>query len=71
VVVAKFKVQHLSEGAENYWEKLSEDDTNFNSEHLEQRAGLLTTPSLLRIPNDPGAISQSLEARNVDLYASL
>jgi hypothetical protein len=73
VVVAKFKVltQHLSEVTENYWLKLSEDDRSFKSKHLEQKAGLLTTTSLLRIPNYPGAISRLLEARNVDLYASL
>jgi hypothetical protein len=39
VVVAKFNAQHLSEGTENYWQKLGEDDTNFSSEHLEQRVG--------------------------------
>lgn len=61
----------MREGTEKYHENFSEDDRNLNSEPLKHKAELLTIPLLLRIPNDPGAISQFLVAKDVDLYASL
>jgi hypothetical protein len=71
--VAEFEMlsQHLLEGTEKCHENYSEDDRNLNSDPLKHRERWLTTPLLLRILNDPRAISQFLVAKDVDLYASL